>query len=29
MTVLMVLRRNWNRSEDESIRYVDAEVIVG
>ena len=29
MTVLMVLRRNWNRGEDEAIRYVDAEIIVG
>ncbi len=29
ITILMVFRRRWNRGDDESIRYVDAEILIG
>ncbi len=29
ITVLMVFRRRWNRGDDESIHYVDADIIIG
>ena len=29
LTALMIFRKRWNRNEDESIRYVKAEVLIG
>ncbi len=29
LTVLMLFRRRWNRGDDESIKYVEAEIIIG
>ncbi len=29
LTVLMLFRRRWNRGDDESIRYVEAEILIG
>lgn len=29
LTALMIFRKRWNRNEDESIRYVKAEILIG
>ncbi len=29
VTVLMLFRRRWNRGDDESIRYIEAEILIG